>query len=319
MIKIRGIYATALTKLFLDQGFSVVQPSTVISRRFDMGLKFFPSEVLIKDREDKQGIVIVGKIEEVEKVIQTIKSSFIDAIVREISPLDHLKERSKVALQPGFITFEVEFPYLAKSRLDRLRNRVTPTVWGHHRFKTFASELVDEVEEELQCKERKEIEERLKKVLYLKKGKILQIEHVKPEGRVIRLRNGEIIRFRPREITLLREFSGKGGYDGLDIPKEKGDFGITRIKEGSWIVRHAYYSKDKNLKGEIYNINTPVELYPDRVRYVDLHIDVVRREDEVKIIDEKRLEEALKSGYVNEKLASSAKKIARAVVRRTRK
>ena len=47
-----------------------------------------------------------------------------------------------------------------------------------------------------------------------------------------------------------RSFS-EGRYDGLDLPIERGDYGLTEVKEGSWIVKHSYYSMEKELKGDI--------------------------------------------------------------------
>ena len=65
-IKIRGIYSTALTKLALDSGLQVVDPSEKIRERFHME---FPGhgqyEVLIQDREDRQGIEVKGEADHV--------------------------------------------------------------------------------------------------------------------------------------------------------------------------------------------------------------------------------------------------------------
>ena len=60
-IKIRGIYSTALTKLALDYGFQVVEPSEKIRGRFHMDSRADGEyEILIRDRDDLQGIEVRG-------------------------------------------------------------------------------------------------------------------------------------------------------------------------------------------------------------------------------------------------------------------
>lgn len=59
-VKIRGIYATALTGLLLKRGFEIVSPSEVIRARFGLPESPGPEEVLIVDRRDKQGVAIEG-------------------------------------------------------------------------------------------------------------------------------------------------------------------------------------------------------------------------------------------------------------------
>ncbi|GAI07944.1 unnamed protein product, partial [marine sediment metagenome] len=112
-------------------------------------------------------------------------------------------------------------------------------------------------------------------------GNIVRIEHVKPEGQLIQLTPGKIRDFEPNstKVVIKREGLRTGRYDGLGIIKEEGDYAITETQQGSWVVIHSYYSMTDELKGQFYNINTPVEFYPDRIRYVDLHIDVIRWPD----------------------------------------
>lgn len=56
LVRIRGIYATALTKIFLDNGFEIVQPSPEIVERFNLESSFLSPHIDIWDKENKQGI-----------------------------------------------------------------------------------------------------------------------------------------------------------------------------------------------------------------------------------------------------------------------
>ena len=60
-VRIRGIYATALTKLFLDHGFEVVQQTPQIAERFNFEIKEEPADVTVKDGNDKGEIVSIGQ------------------------------------------------------------------------------------------------------------------------------------------------------------------------------------------------------------------------------------------------------------------
>lgn len=149
------------------------------------------------------------------------------------------------------------------------------------------------------------------------KGKMIIIEHVKPNGEVIILGKGKVTKSDSQRgiIEIKRELQPGGKYDGLAIPKELGDYAITEFQAGSWSYRTAYYSKDNKLKGEYYNVNTPIEIYPDRVRYVDLEIDVVRDSSgAVKAIDEGLLLEDVAASYITERLAQQAKAVAASIV-----
>jgi len=53
--KVRGIYATALTRLLLENGFEVVQPSQAIKSRFGIADNNEPPDLKVKDKHDLQG------------------------------------------------------------------------------------------------------------------------------------------------------------------------------------------------------------------------------------------------------------------------
>ena len=62
-----------------------------------------------------------------------------------------------------------------------------------------------------------------------------------------------------------------------------------------------YYSLDDELKGTYVNINTPIEIYPDRARYIDLEVDVVKLPGQKsEIIDEEELKKANNAGIITD-------------------
>jgi len=261
----------------------------------------------IRDLDDQQGILLRGEPNQLNSVLRLIRENFFDAICRE--------------RKYGDVDFvEIEFPYLAKSALDELRNRVMPTIPNHHRLRIIASEYVDLIEKRQLSghpQKREIVGENLEKGLVwgkFEKGKEMAIEHVKLNGKVIFLSEGEIIDFDPveRKLSFKRtRYKGGDKYDGLKLPKEAGDYAVTEAKEGEWFYRHSYYHKDGRLIGEYYNINTPIEFYPDRIRYIDLEADVIRWPDgKVEIIEEELLDQQSKLGYLSDELVEKAKKVA---------
>ncbi len=309
-LKIRGIYATALTRFFADHGIAIAEPSPEIRERFQGDEKIELTEAVgaeIRDRPDRQGIVAEGEPKEVERVCSLIRSRFFDAVLRPGTGA----ERTAV---------DIEFPDLAKRALDELRNRVTATVPNHHRLKTIASEYVDLMEKvqlSSQPETREAVGRNLEEELVWKafeKGKELAIEHVKPDGTVIFLSEGEVLEREPAERRLLlqrRKFKGGSRYDGLDTPKEAGDYAVTEVEEGAWFYKHAYHRLRGDPIGEYYNVNTPVEFYPDRIRYVDLEIDVVRWTDgRIEIVEEGLLSRQIEMGYLSRELAEKARQVA---------
>ena len=82
-IRVRGIYATALTKLFLSNGFVVTQPGSIIARRFSLEPSKAPADATVKDRDDKKGVVIIGRFEVVKSILELFRKTFPLSIFRE--------------------------------------------------------------------------------------------------------------------------------------------------------------------------------------------------------------------------------------------
>ena len=77
-IKIRSIYGTALTKLLLDSGYAVVQPSSRIRERFLLEPLDEPHDILIQDRQDLQGVELLGVPELMCQFLTFLQERLID-------------------------------------------------------------------------------------------------------------------------------------------------------------------------------------------------------------------------------------------------
>ena len=136
-------------------------------------------------------------------------------------------------------------------------------------------------------------------------GSVISIEHVKLDGKVFHLGKALIEAFNRHEslIRFRRVFEKKGIYDGLKTEKEPGDYAVTEAKVGEWHFKTEYFSKGGRYKGTYINLNTPIELYPRGIRYVDLEVDVcVWPNGRVEKLDEEKLKEAVAEGIVTQKL-----------------
>lgn len=302
-VTIRGIYSTALTLLLGRAEFLIVNPSPAIAARLAIRRSFYPEQVDVVDREDGQGVVIEGEGRALAAVLRVLRGRLPYAVVRQHE--DHV---------------DVEFPRPSKRALDRIRAQQVPTLAGHHQLRLIDSARLDEAEKELAAhrEEGGTIARELRQELVyaaLTPGRELRIEHVKPDGRVLLLSEGEIIHFEEQNRSLVMKrsrFKGRSVYDGLQAPKEEGDYAMTEVSEGGWTLKHSYFSRDGVFKGDYLNINTPVELYPDRIRYIDLEVDMVRWPDgRTVVIDETSLQRAVNSGYVTRQLAAKALAVAK--------
>ena len=305
VLKIRGIYATALTRFFLDRGFRVALPSGPMADRFSgwAGFGAFQApDAQIVDLDSRQGILVEGEEGVLDSVLTQVRDGFLDAVTRK---------RAKDVL-------EIEFPLVSKSRFDEIRSTVLPTLPLHHRLKIIASDQVDFTEEKtlLHHPEMRESigRDMERKFIWDKyeRGKEIAIEHVKPDGKVLNLSEGEVVEadFAMKRLVLKRsKFKGRSKYDGLGIAKQEGDYAVSEIQEEDWYYRHTYLRVRGERIGTYYNINTPVEFYPDRIRYVDLEIDVVQFPDgTIRIVDEGELDKQFELGYLSAKMREKALK-----------
>jgi len=453
-VKTRGIYSTAITKLLLDHGFDMVQPSATVRERFRLKENNESPDLEIYDRYDQQGVQALGKAKSVNAFNSILQSCLDDAIIRkwrvttdgiykglvkgldpetnsflidigsavgriaqeEISDPDLKQivvqvERRRIGAKEPLLTTEisipgkyviliprnkvrvsrkirnqqtryrlyqlgkeltppnwgilwrtasadqppdvlkkeiaslaksgeaimkkaeqvkapatlwegnhyvdVEFPALSKKKLDDIRGSVAPTVDGHHYYKACGgkvSSAVDMAERLLgRGGPREEVESLLKQTImaeYPALDSVISIEHVKLDGKVFHLGKALIEAFDHDEsvIRFRRVFEKKGTYDGLKTEKEPGDYAVTEAKIGEWYFKTEYFSKDGQYKGTYINLNTPIELYPNGIRYVDLEVDVcVWPNGRVEKLDERKLGEAEDEGLITPKLVGIIK------------
>ncbi len=151
-------------------------------------------------------------------------------------------------------------------------------------------------------------------------GDRVRLEHGKPDGRRLVLGRGEVTaRKSDGTVTVRREMSGGGTYDALGVDRVAGDEAITKLVEGRWWYPTVYRGEDGTTRGTYVNVCTPVEVFPDAVRYVDLHVDVVKHADgSVERVDDDELDAAVEAGDVPEPLAEKARDVASAVERALR-
>jgi hypothetical protein len=321
-VKIRGIYTTAFTSLLLGSGFRIADPAPEIRQRFDLGPVPKVPDILLKDRGDRQGIDLIGEADGISRLLKTIQETLIDAVLMSFDPLgekdaeliDELetpRELSRAWLELGGAS---------KEGLDGLRASVVPTLARHHRLRILHPKILERAENQLG--KRPKLKSDLEKALFqeailfpLRKADGVRLEHIKIKGKPVRPRKGTVVEGKESRMVIKRSFS-QGRYDGLDLPIEGGDYGLTEVEEGAWRLRHSYFSKDGRLKGEYYNINTPVELYPYGARYIDLEIDVVRRAGESPfIVDREDLALLVKEGKISGLLEKKAVEEAEQVMR----
>ncbi len=295
-VEVRGIYTTALTALLLAAGFGIARPSAAIRNRFGLPENPAAGAAQVEDLPDLQGVAVRGRPEVARRVAQALRRRLPFAL--------SWREES------GHVIY---FPLPVKSYLDAVRARYAPTPPGYHRLRS----LRIRPPEVFDLAEGARLFRTLEAELVwsrLEPGQDFPIVHLKPGGRVIRLR-ATVGRVKDGRLVLRRQFRARGLFDSLDEPILPGDWGLVVVPAGRWWCRRLYYREDGTFVGEVVNLNTPVEVFPDRAVYVDLELDVVRMPDgTVRLVDAEDLEAAVRRGWLSPALAQRAYEEAQKIV-----
>jgi hypothetical protein len=229
----------------------------------------------------------------------------------------------------GFDTAFVWFGRESRFALDDVRREVTGTMPGHHRIKAGArdaSAAVDFVEAVCPRAGRGEDGDGdgggdsdfpfgvVARQFGPRAGDTVRLDHGKPDGRRLVLGEAEVVERDGDTVRVRREMSPGGTYDALGVERRAGDVAVTKLTEGKWWYPTVYRSADGDRRGTYVNVCTPVEVFPDAVRYVDLHVDVGEHADgTVERVDDDELDAAVAAGEVPESLAERARRVADAV------
>ncbi len=230
----------------------------------------------------------------------------------------------------GESTRWVWFGRESRFALDGIRGEVTATMPGHHRIKAgsrkasagvdFVEAVCDDLGNEADPETASDPDGAFPFGAVTRQfgpqvGDTVAIAHGKPDGRCFDLGPGDVVECdADGTVTVEREMTPGGTYDALGVERRAGDVATTKIREGRWWYPTVYRSAEGERRGTYVNVCTPVEVFPDECRYVDLHVDVVKHADgTVERVDDDELDEAVDAGEVPETLAEKARSVAAAV------
>lgn len=248
--------------------------------------------------------------ETLDKEVRTLveKAKIVDEKARDAE--------APALLIEGSYSMDVEFPSFSKRHLDRLRASCAGTLERHHFYKSCggrvsaALEMAEKLLERGQ--DRSEVEELSKKQIvyeFPEAGSVVDVEHVKLSGFTFHLGQAMIESLDNEQIKYSRTMRSNGVYDGLGIRKEAGDKAVSETRIGECYITTKYFSKDGELKGTYINLNTPVEVYPKTLRYIDLEVDVcIGSDGAISVLDTEKLEKALEKGFISKALFEMVEK-----------
>ena len=245
-----------------------------------------------------------------------------------IEEIDRLQEKSDDIIKnynnlqapnillEGIHIVNIEFPADTRLKMDQLRREIDNiyTMKNHHYYKICGYEFGEVIKfaEDVILKNNslketieREMEQYFKKY-YPKINSMVRITHAKVDGRVFHLTPGNLVEqdMEKGYMKIHRRILGskKRYYDGLNLAKEEGDYAMNSLRLGDWYMKTEYFNIKGDLKGEYWNVSTPIEYYPhpSKIFYLDLEIDLVYLPNgEIVVLDEDKLEKAYDEGYIS--------------------
>jgi hypothetical protein len=303
-VEVKGIYSTAITKILMDNNYSIVKPSIWLQERLDLDDLEKEPDIIITNKQDYHGVRVKHLSEEL--LFKSFKDTIIDSLPFSI----FFKRSSNVV--------DIDFPLPMKRTLDKFRGHVIQTIQDHHYLKAFGGQVASAVDmaERLLMKGRPyiEVNSKLSEIVLQHlpyEGSILDVVHVKLNGFNINLGKAVIFSCFNDELLYKRKIQSDGVYDGLGIRKDSGDEAVSKTNGTDYFIDTKYFSKSGKLKGTYFNINTPVEVYSSTIRYIDLELDVLMWTDgSLKVVDSDKLEKAENEGIISKLLGEKTRGIA---------
>ncbi len=204
-VKIRGIYTTALTKLLLDLGYSIADPSPEIQQRFRLNPVQELPQILIRDSEDHHGVETFGEADGICELLGDLQPELLDSAILRFEPAGETAKELPEELEglSEFVRARLEFGGASKGFLDLVRSSVVPSLSLHHRFRIIHPKKLERLEKELGDRpqfawelDRKLFDEEI--LLPLSKAGVVRLEHVKISGKPVRPREGVLLEARGR-------------------------------------------------------------------------------------------------------------------------
>jgi Ribonuclease G/E len=265
-----------------------------------------------RDAEDADVSALGDALDTVADVATTLEAALSDAP----APEDDAPRLVAAPEETAWVWFGRE----SRFALDGARRAVTATMHGHHRIKAGSDSASGAVDfaEALGVETESFPFDAVTAQFGPREGDTVALRHGKPDGRRITLGRGEVTDVDDEQgrVSVERAMTPGGDYDALGVAREAGDVATTRFTDGNWWYPTVYRADDGTVKGTYLNVSTPVEVFPDAIRYVDLHVDVVKHADgTVEVVDEDELQAAVDAGTVTPELAERALDVAERVRR----
>lgn len=273
----------------------------------------------IRSKEERDRLYELGRTIETDRGVlwRTSARGLSDEFLRDqamdlVNEADRIEKRASRSVAPdrlddGVPAALLMIPGFTKKRFDEERREVAPTVSKHHKYKAadrrhdLAVEAVERLIEEGETLDR--FASVMEDIEPIEVGDSLRFNHLKPDGSSPDLGRGRVIDVENSEIQLQRRID----RSMRSPPSRNAEYAVTSVEEGSWMIISEYFDENDEPTGMFVNINTPVEVYPWEIRYLDLCVDVVVADGEVQLLDSGELDDHVAEGRISPELAQRAR------------